>query len=342
LPETNLKRHRITINGKKAIEAEAGLSLFEALRQNGIFLPSACGGRGICGLCRCRVDRGAGPVQTAETARLKPEEIRNGLRLACQVKIENDLDITIPENLFQFREYEAEVTGIKDLTHDTKWLRFHLICPKEIRFKSGQYVQIQSKPYPGVETTVSRSYSIASPSYESSDIELIVRRVPDGICTTWIHDHLKAGERVTMVGPMGDFFLREGNGGILMAAGGSGMGPMASILKDMAKNRNPRKVTYFFGAVCRRDLYYLDEMESLKKSIPKFTFIPALSEPESCDDWKGETGLITKPLEGFLSAADTPGIQAYLCGSPGMIQACLRILRQFGIGNDRIFFDPFA
>jgi Na+-transporting NADH:ubiquinone oxidoreductase subunit F len=145
-----------------------------------------------------------------------------------------------------------------------------------------------------------------------------------------------------MVGPMGDFYLREGDGEIVMVAGGSGLGPLAAVLRDMARGRNPRKTTLFFGAVCRKDLYYLDIMEELKGELPNFRFIPALSKPESCDQWEGPTGLITMPLEEHLRGLDPSRLQAYLCGSPGMIHACLKILRTYGVGNDRIFFDPFT
>jgi Na+-transporting NADH:ubiquinone oxidoreductase subunit F len=340
--QTEPRRIRIFINGEKEIEAETGLSLFQTLRNNRIFLPSACGGRGICGFCKCRVQGGGNPLQPAETARLKPEEIRDGFRLACQVSVENDLTITLPDNLFQFREYETRLTETRDLTYDTKWLKFRLIQPGEIRFKSGQYVQVQSKPYPGVDASVSRSYSIASPSYQTGDVELIVRRIPEGICTTWIHDHLKVGERVDLVGPMGDFYLREGSGEIIMVAGGSGLGPIAAVLKDMARQKNSRKTTCFFGAVCRKDLYYMEVMENLQNELPHFKFIPALSKPESCDQWEGATGLVTVPLHDHLRTADASTLQAYLCGSPGMIQACLKELRERGVGNDRIFFDPFV
>ena len=292
-------------------------------------------------MCRCRVNSGGGGLQPAETTRLTSAEIANGYRLACQIQVENDLDITIPEGLFEFADYDAEITGIRDLTHDTKWIGMHLIHPEAMRFKSGQYIQIQSKPYPGMDQTVSRSYSIASPSYQDRDVELIVRRVPDGICTTWIFDHLHEKERVSLVGPMGDFTLRGEDEEIIMVAGASGMAPMVSILKDMAKNRNDRKITYLFGAVCKRDLYYQDEMNALQSELSHFTFIPALSQPESCDNWNGETGLITLPFEQYLEKTDPSKIQVYLCGSPGMVQACLRILRKFNVGNDRTFFDPF-
>ena len=233
----------------------------------------------------------------------------------------------------------AEITG---LTHDTKRIRLRLVQPREIQFKAGQYVQVQSNPYPGVSQVVMRSYSIASPPQESGALDLIIRRVPNGICTTWIHDHLGIGDKVAVVGPMGDFYIRDGEGEVLLVAGGSGMGPMVSILQDLIRRGSDRKVTYFFGAVCRRDLYYLDEMDAVGSQLPGFTFIPALSQPESGDLWEGATGLITEPLGAYLKTIDTSGVQAYLCGSPGMIQACYTELREQGIGGDRTFFDPFV
>jgi Na+-transporting NADH:ubiquinone oxidoreductase subunit F len=212
-----------------------------------------------------------------------------------------------------------------------------------MEFKAGQYIQIQSNPYPGVEGTVWRSYSIASTPDRSGILDLIVRRVPNGICTTWVHDHLKVRDRVALAGPMGDFYLREGDSEAVLVAGGSGMGPMASILGDIALRGIQRRVTYFFGVVCRRDIYYLEEMDALMKKLPGFRFIPVVSQPEACDRWEGETGLVTIPLaEWLVSRGRSEGLEAYLCGSPGMIQACRTVLRDQGIAGDRVFFDPFT
>jgi Na+-transporting NADH:ubiquinone oxidoreductase subunit F len=333
---------RIRLSTGTMLEAARGVSLLQALQEKGIYLPSACGGKGICGFCRCRVSAGAGPVTEAETARLGPAGLDAGFRLACQVRTENDLDVEIPEALLRYRAFAAETTGIEDLTHDIKRVRFRLLQPREMPFKAGQYVQIQSRPYPGVEQTVFRSFSIASPPQETGKLDLIVRRVPNGICTTWIHDHLRAGERVTLVGPMGDFWLREGDDAVLVVAGGSGLGPILSILNDMAARGIRRETVCFFGAVSRRDLYGLEEMAALQRRLERFRFVPALSNPDANDQWEGETGLITEPLAKHLESADASKVQAYLCGSPGMIQACCVLLRRHGIGEDRTFFDPFT
>jgi Na+-transporting NADH:ubiquinone oxidoreductase subunit F len=334
---------RIRVNGTRILDGPDGASLLEALRRGGIFLPSACGGRGICGFCRCTVRGAAVEPGPAELQRIKPGELAAGVRLACQIPVRGDLDVEIPDALLSYRAYAAEVSEITPLTHDIKRLRLRLLQPREMTFKPGQYVQIQSRPYPGVENTVWRSFSIASTPDRTGVIDLIIRRVPNGICTTWVHDHLRVRDRVTLAGPMGDFYLRDDAGETVFVAGGSGMGPMASILGDMALRGDRRPVTFFFGVVCRRDLYYIDEIEALRLKLPGFRFVPVISQPEACDHWEGETGLVTRPLVDWLKdrKADAD-LQAYLCGSPGMIQACLTVLRENGVAGDRVYFDPFT
>jgi len=228
------------------------------------------------------------------------------------------------------------------LTYDIKLLRLALIDPPEIDFKPGQYIQISSKPYGTVRDTVMRSYSIASPADETRRIDLMIRKVPDGICSVWIHCHVKVGDRVRFIGPRGDFYLREGKGDILMIAGASGMAPMVPMLHQLAGEKTERRIVYFFGAQGRRDLFYLEEMDAFKRRLPKFEFIPCLSDPQPGDDWNGKTGLITAPLEAFLKSNDTVETQAYLCGSPGMIGACRKLLAANGVNHDRIFYDPFT
>jgi Na+-transporting NADH:ubiquinone oxidoreductase subunit F len=235
------------------------------------------------------------------------------------------------------------VTRLEDLTYDIKLVRLKLIDPPEISFKAGQYAQLYSKPYENVKESVSRAYSIASPSYEKDYIDLMIRLVPEGICTTWVHNHLQEGEQVKIIGPMGDFYLREADSDIVMVAGGSGMAPLASLLAHIDKHQIDRKITYFFGAVSKRDLFYMEEMQALEKSIPNFTFVPALSRPAPEDNWEGETGLITVPLENYLKQGeDNSTLQAYMCGSPGMINACVGVLAKNGVQRSNIFFDPFA
>ena len=332
----------VTVNQDRELRVNGGGTLLATLNSQKIFLPSACGGRGTCAYCKCTVVEGAGPLLPTEEPLLNAQEIAEHVRLACQVKVKQDLKIQIPAELFNIKEFTAEVVLIQDLTYDTKLVRLKLIEPAEIRFVPGQYIQLQSQPYDGVKERVARAYSIASPSTETASVDVMVRLVPEGICTTWVHSHLKEGDRVAFTGPMGDFRLREGTGEIVMVAGGSGMAPIVSLLSEILHKKIERKVTYFFGAVTEKDLFYVDEMKAFEDHLLNFTFVPALSEPPSKAKWKGETGLITVPLEKYLKKIKTDDAQGYLCGSPGMIKACVDVFKRHGVANDRIFFDPFA
>ncbi|MEW5815387.1 MAG: oxidoreductase, partial [Spirochaetota bacterium] len=163
---------------------------------------------------------------------------------------------------------------------------------------------------------------------------------PNGICTTYVHNYLKEGDEVTINGPYGEFFLRDTERDIVCIAGGSGMAPIKSILLNMAEKGNMRKVTYFFGARTQQDLFLVEEMRELEKKLPNFKFIPALSNPEEGSSWDGETGLITEVVARHITTSDK--IEAYLCGSPGMIDACVKVLTEKGVPKELIYFDKFA
>lgn len=333
----------IDINqGKKNLTVNGGSTLLQTLSSQKIFLPSACGGRGTCGYCKCKVDQGAGPLLPTEEPILTKDEIEGNVRLSCQVKVKQDLLISIPEELFNIKEFNAEVSAISDLTYDIKLVTLKLIEPKEIEFTPGQYIQLQSQPYEGVKSSVSRAYSIASSCTRMRSIDLMIRLVPEGICSTWVHKYLQKGDQIKFTGPMGDFRLHEGDEEIIMVAGGSGMAPMVSLLCELHEKEINRKVTYFFGAKTKDDLFFADRMKRYQEELPDFNFVPVLSEPKPNSDWKGETGLVTVPLEQYLKSIDAGSAQAYLCGSPGMINACVKVFKNQGVSGDRIFFDPFA
>jgi Na+-transporting NADH:ubiquinone oxidoreductase subunit F len=333
---------KVTINNEKELIVKGGLSLLSSLGSQKIFLPSACGGRGTCAYCKCKVLEGVGPILPTEEPLLSPEERKNNIRLSCQIKVKKDIKIEIPDELFNIKEFKTRVAFIKELTHDIKLIRFDLIEPNEINFTAGQYVQLETQPYTGVKEVVQRAYSMSSPAYEKNYVELMIRLVPEGICTTWIFEHLQEDDVARVIGPMGDFYLRDGDGEIVMVAGGSGMAPMVSLLADMAKNKEARKATYFFGALAKKDMFCLDEMAQFEEQIPNFKFVPTLSASAPDDEWDGEKGLITVPLGNHLKKIDTSKAQGYLCGSPGMINACVAVMKKYGITSDRIFFDPFG
>jgi Na+-transporting NADH:ubiquinone oxidoreductase subunit F len=330
---------RIKINQDREVEVKGGNHLLGSLIQNGIFIPSACGGRGSCGLCKVKVLSGGGPVLSTETPYLTNEELKDNIRLSCQVKVREDIAIEIPEELFSIREYETKVEKIVDLTHDIKSLYLKLKPGEELKFAAGQYVQIKVPQYGKSTEEVYRAYSIASSPSEKNSIQLIIRRVPQGICTTYVFDYLKEGDTLSLNGAYGDFYLRDTDREIICIAGGSGLAPIKSILHKMEEEGIQRKATFFFGCVGLRDLYYVDEMKAFENKIPGFRFVPALSGAKEDDNWTGETGLITEVVDRHVS--DGSNAEAYLCGSPGMIDACIKVLHSKGITDDRIYYDKF-
>lgn len=330
----------IDINdGNRKLTVQGGASLLSSLGENGIYIPSACGGRGSCAYCKVRVLEGGGMIGPVEEPYLDKEERERSVRLSCQVKVRNDLRIAIPEELFSVRKFEGVVEHKKPLTHDILELRIALKEPSTIEFTAGQYVQLQSEEYKGRDS-VMRAYSLSSKPSEPDHIELIIRRVPDGICTTWVFDHLKEGQPVEFSGPFGEFGLSDTDAPIIFIAGGSGMAPIWSLLRHMAENGNTRKATYFFGALTQRDLFFVEELNALAAEHDWFEFVPALSNEPEDSGWEGPTGLITDVVAKHIP--DTSAHEGYLCGSPGMINACLKVLTGGGMPEDNIYYDKFA
>ncbi len=330
----------IDINaGKKNLSASGGGDLLAALAENDIFIPSACGGRGTCAYCKVQVIEGGGAPGPVEAPYLTPDDLRRNVRLACQVRLRNDLKIAIPDELFAVRRYQGHLVRKQPLTHDILELRIELDEPPDIGFQAGQYIQLESRPYRGREA-VTRAYSISSPPSDRKAVETVIRLVPDGICTTWVFDVLAEGDPVVFSGPYGDFRLSESERPCLFIAGGSGMAPIWSMLRDLLEKRNRRPVTYFFGALSQSDLFYLEELRQLERDADWFRFVPALSNEPADSDWSGERGLITEVLGRQVDkAAD---FEAYLCGSPGMIDASISVLTAGGMPPAQIFYDKFA
>jgi len=331
---------QITINKKKEITVKGGSSLLSTLNEQKIFLPSACGGRGSCGFCKCQVESGGGPLLPTEKPFLSEEEIKNNIRLSCQVKVKQNIEIQIPEDIFNIRKFKAKVTAIKDLTYDIKELTLKLLEPESITFKAGQYVQLVAPPYAKIRQSVSRAYSISSNPDHNDYIQLIIRKVPEGICTTWVHEFLKVDDEVNFTGPFGEFYIRDTDADMIFVAGGSGKAPIKSMLEWLAKRQNPRRMGYFFGARQRQELYYTELFDELEKELPNFKYYPVLSQPTETCDWEGRCGYVMPFFSEFIK--DPAHTEAYLCGSPGMIASVVKDLEKRGIPLDKIYYDSFA
>lgn len=326
---------KVVINKEKILNVLGGDTLLNYFAQYKIFIPSACGGKATCGYCKIEVLSGAGHVLPTEEVFLTRKEKLRGVRLACQVKVKNDLEVLISSDLLEAQEFKATVTRIEDFTSDIKYVALRLDDPASIKFKPGQYAQFKVP-----ETDEFRAYSIASAPSQDNAIELIVRLVPGGMCSTYIHEVLDINDQITLTGPFGDFYLREDSGrNIVCIGGGCGMAPIRSILMHLKERNMPRKVMYFFGARSKKDLFFTEELRALERDFTNFKYIPALSEPKPQDNWDGETGLITQVVERYIT--DGSNSEAYLCGPPPMIDASITILTKKGIEEIYIYYDKF-
>ena len=337
---TNYGECEIEINGEKKLRIEGGKSVLSSLAEEKVFVPSACGGRGTCGMCKLKVIKGGGNVLATETPFLTKDEIEDNVRLSCQVKIRNDIRIEIPEELFSVREFECKCTEIRELTHDIRQFRFELIEPAEIDFVPGQYIQLFAPIYKKGGEEVYRAYSISSDPMERNVVETLIRLVPGGICTTYCFDYLEEGAQVKFNGPYGDFCLSDTDAPMVFIAGGSGMAPIKSLLHHMKNMSSKRKAVYYFGANNVSEMFMLEEMEQFEKELEGFKFVPVIASLESNIVWDGETGLVTDAVRRGVT--DASKSEAYLCGSPGMIDASIAVLTEMGMPEDNIFYDKFA
>lgn len=326
---------KITINNSKVIPIKGDDTLLNVLSDEKLFIPSACGGKATCGHCKVVVNEGGGDLLATEESFMSNEEKKSNVRLACQCKVKEDLKISLPEELLSVQEFKTEVEEIIPLTHDIRQVKFKLIEPETIDFKPGQYAQIE---VPGLE--IQRAYSIASNPKDTEFLELIIRQVPGGKATTFVHKALETGDNIRVLGPFGHFYLdEESDRDIVCIAGGSGKAPIRSILYHLRDNGMTRKVKYFFGARSKKDLYYTEEFQQLSKEFPNFQYYPALSEPLPEDNWSGDVGLITNVVDKHCKKLEED--EAYLCGSPGMIDACFAVLEKNGMPSERIYCDKF-
>ncbi len=392
---------KIRINGEKEIEVASGSSLLSTLGNTKIFLPSACGGGGTCLQCECHVLSGGGEALPTETPHFTRKELKHGARLACQVKVKQDMDITIPEEVFGIKKWDATVVRNYNVASFIK--EFVVEIPQEMNYKAGGYIQIEIPPcevkyadfditahpeehetpdkfqaewdkfklWPLVmknTETVERAYSMASYPAEGREIMLNVRiatppfdrvkggwmDVNPGIASSFIFNQ-KPGDKVTISGPYGEFFINESDSEMLYVGGGAGMAPMRSHLYQLFRTlKTGRKVTYWYGGRSKRELFYLDHFYKLEKDFPNFKFYLALSEPMPEDNWKvkadidspgdGFVGFIHNcVIENYLSKHETPeDIELYFCGPPLMNKAVQKMGEDFGISDENIRFDDFG
>ena len=329
----------ITINNERTLKVEGGQNILSYLIQEKIFIPSACGGRGTCGLCKLKVLDGAGPLLPTEEPYLEKDEIESNVRLSCQVKVRNDVKIEIPKELFAIREYTCVCERILDLTHNIKEFRFRLKEPEIIDYEPGHYVQLLTPVYEKSSEEVYRAYSISSDPADKTIIELVIKLVPGGICTTYCFEYLNIGDEVKVNGPYGDFLLQDTDAPIVFIAGGSGMAPVKCMLHHLKNMNSKREIVYYFGGNHSGDIFYTELMEEFEKEMHNFKFVPVVSHADDGTKIGRRLGLVTDAVQKDIT--DASKYEAYLCGSPGMVDATEKILIDHGIHPENIFYDKY-
>ena len=333
---TNYGECTIDINGQRQLTVEGGCSMLEALYDNEIYIPSACGGQGTCGYCKVTVLSGGGPVLPTEMTFLTVAEQESGVRLACQVKVKENSSIRVRSDYLNVRKFDSQVRSVRMLTHDTRELTLTLTDNEEISFIPGQYVQVGVPVKGGMEF---RAYSIASTPGTPNQITLVVRLMPGGLGSTYLHE-IQVGADVMFTGPYGEYILPEDPAmEIVCVAGGCGMAPVRSIIRHLAEQDRERPCRLFFGARARKDIMYEEEYQELCATYPALQVHYALSEPEAGDEWEGETGFIHTLVDAHLAAGVNRSV--FLCGPPPMVDAATEVLQAKGVGEGDIFYDAF-
>ena len=381
VPSGNVK---LTVNGEKELEVPIGGTLLNTLQGQNIYLSSACGGSGSCGQCRCRVVEGGGEILPTETGFFSRKEQKEHWRLSCQTKVKEDLQVIVPESVFGVKEWECEVISNRNVSTFIKEFVVKLPEGEVMNFKSGSYAQITIPPYDikyadydidekfrgdwdhfdmwsltcKNDTETIRAYSMANYPAEGNIITLNVRiatppmdrathkwlPVSPGISSSYIFS-LKPGDKVRMSGPYGDFHIQDTDAEMLYIGGGAGMAPLrAQILHLFRTLHTGRKVSYWYGARSKKEIFYEEDFREIEKQFPNFSFHIALSDPQPEDNWTGYVGFIHQVIyDNYLKDHDAPeDIEYYMCGPGPMANAVKVMLEDLGVPRSQLFFDDFG
>ena len=373
---------QIGINGDATLTltTPAGSTLLNTLSANKIFIPSACGGGGTCGVCHVTVLSGGGSLLPTEEGHISRGDARKGLRLACQVKVKEDMELEIPAEIFNVRKWNCKVRSNDNVATFIKELVIELPEGEDVPFRAGGYIQIECPPhvaeyknfdigeeYRGdwdkfnmwryvskVDEDVTRAYSMASYPGEKGIIMLNVRiasppprapeGTPPGIMSSFIFN-LKPGDDVVISGPYGEFFAKDTDNEMVFIGGGAGMATMRSHIFDLFKRlKTNRKVSFWYGARSLREAFYVDHFDAIAAENPNFKWHLALSEPQPEDNWTGYTGFIHQVVKDkYLMEHVAPeDCEYYMCGPPMMNDAVIAMLIDMGVERDSIFLDDFG
>ncbi|MEX0813628.1 MAG: NADH:ubiquinone reductase (Na(+)-transporting) subunit F [Chitinophagales bacterium] len=378
----------LTINGddENPMSVSPGSNLLTALSEKSIFLPSACGGGGTCAMCKCQVMEGGGDVLPTEMNHLTRKEASENWRLACQVKVKEDMKIKVPEEIFGISKWDCTVKSNDNVATFIKEFVVKLPEGENLDFESGGYIQVDVPPievdfktdlyeipdeYKGDydsfgiwdlkmknDEPIFRAYSMANHPAEGNIVMLNIRLatppwdraknafmdVNPGICSSFVFSR-KPGDKVTISGPYGEFFIKPTDKEMVYIGGGAGMAPLRSHIFHLFHTESTdRKVTYFYGGRSKRELFYTEHFRDIEEKFDNFKYVEALSEPLEEDNWDGPTGFIhLVAYEEYLKNHPEPEeIEYYLCGPPMMLSAVQKMLDELGVPESNIAFDDFG
>ena len=371
---------KLTINGEKEVSVGAGGKLLNILADQKLFVSSACGGGGTCGQCKVKIFSGGGSILETELSQVTKREAREGTRLSCQVSVKEDMNLAIPEEVFGVRKWVCKVRSNHNVATFIKELVLELPPGEEVPFRAGGFIQIERPPglsidyknfdveeeYRGdwdhfglwkynstVPDETVRAYSMANYPEEKGIIMLNVRvaspppnnpNVPPGKMSSYIFD-LKPGDEVTISGPFGEFFARDTDKEMIFVGGGAGMAPMRSHIFDQLRRiRTKRKMTFWYGARSKREMFYVEDFDTLQKENDNFKWYTALSDALPEDNWQGHKGFIHQVLhDEYLKDHPAPeDCEYYLCGPPIMNTCVIDMLVDLGVEREDIMLDDFG
>ena len=372
---------KICINGEKDILVPVGQKLLGALSAENLFVPSACGGGGTCAQCRVKIHQGGGSILPTEESHINKREAREGDRLACQVTVKQDMTISVPEDVFGVRKWRCKVRSNENVATFIKNLVLELPEGQNVDFRAGGYIQIECPSYDiafkefeieeeyrqewdlfnlwDIRAVSSqpalRAYSMANYPQERGLIMLNVRiatpptgsdysKIPPGVMSSYIFN-LKPGDDVTISGPFGEFFARETDKEMVFIGGGAGMAPMRSHIFDQLRRlKSSRKISFWYGARSRREMFFVEDFETLQAEHENFSWHVALSDPQPGDDWDGYSGFIHQILfDNYLKDHRAPeDCEYYLCGPPIMNSSVIEMLLDIGVDRADIMLDDFG
>jgi Na+-transporting NADH:ubiquinone oxidoreductase subunit F len=373
----------MTINDDNQWDIPAGQTLLNCLSSVDILLPSAWGGTGTCGMCKCQVTSGGGDILPSEAIFFNRKERLNHWRLACQTKIQENVSIEIPHEVMGIKKWECEVVSNRNVAAFIKECIIKLPQQERLDFRAGAYIQIyvpkvsisysdiaidelyksewtqmgmwelqmtnreetyrvySMTNYPGEGNTVTLNVRIATPPLSKSNN---FKKVNPGICSSYIFSR-QLGDKLMISGPYGEFYVKGKANELMFIGGGAGMAPLRSQIFDLLVTKHfNHKITYWYGARSRQEIYYEKQFRTLEKNHTNFRFEIALSEPKPEDKWTGYCGYISDIIyEEYLSKHEEPEeLEYYICGPPKMHEATMAMLYNLGVPDSNISFDEFS